>query len=53
MDDGSESRGHRANIFKKDFQVISSYTGKHSEYEQVTVVNYAAGFLEKGAEDPI
>jgi uncharacterized protein YkwD len=53
VDDGSESKGHRKNIFKTDFNVFSAFTGHHKEYESVSVINYAAGYIEKGQEDPI
>ena len=53
IDDGNKSRGHRTNIFKTDFKVLSCFSGPHKEYENVTVINYAAGFVEQGAEDPI
>ena len=46
VDDGSESRGHRTNIFKTEFNVFSSYTGPHKEYNTVSVINYAAGYIE-------
>ena len=45
IDDGSKSRGQRMSIFKSDFNVISSYTGEHSDFEQMTTINYAGQFV--------
>ena len=33
VDDGSKSRGQRLSIFKADFNVMSSYSGQHSDFE--------------------
>lgn len=53
VDDGSKSRGQRISIFKPEFNVISSFTGQHKDFEQVTTINYAGQFVQLGSNDPI
>ena len=53
VDDGSKSRGHRANFFNPDFNFMGSSTGEHKEFNQMTCIDYAAGYVPKGESDPI
>ena len=32
VDDGSKSKGQRGSIFKEDFNVMSCYSGDHSDF---------------------
>ena len=32
IDDGIEGRGHRQNIFNKDFKVVGCYSGPHKDF---------------------
>lgn len=52
-DDGSKSRGQRLSIFKPDFNVISSFSGDHKDFERMTTINYAGQFVSPHEEDPI
>ena len=53
VDDGSSSRGHRKNLFNPDFNYMGSFTGEHMNFSNMTCINYAAGYVAKGAADPI
>jgi len=53
IDDGSRSRGHRSNIFSKEFNYMGCYNGLHKDAGSMCVINYAAGFFGKGETDPI
>lgn len=48
VDDGVSSRGHRTNIFKKDFKVGANYSGSHKQYNFMTVLNYGGDFTNPG-----
>ena len=40
IDDNVPDRGHRTNMFNKQFKKMSSYTGPHKVYKLETVINY-------------
>ena len=44
IDDGVPSRGHRINIFKKDFEVAGLAIAPHTKYGSCCVIEYAGGF---------
>ncbi|MGA2547768.1 MAG: CAP domain-containing protein [Rectinemataceae bacterium] len=47
VDDGVESRGHRANIFKPSFKVVGIGIGRHPQYGTVCVQDFAGDYEEK------
>lgn len=47
IDDGTPTRGHRANVFNAGFKVIGVAVGEPSIYGARCVIDYAAGFSEK------
>lgn len=53
VDDGSNSRGHRANILNPEFNFMGSFSGPHKDFGKMTVINYAAGFVGEGENDVI
>lgn len=53
VDDGSTSRGHRKNILNPAFNYIGVFTGDHSEFGNVSCIDYAGGFIAKGDTDII
>ncbi len=46
VDDGVPSRGHRKNIFQRDFQVVGVGCGEHRRYGTVCVMDLAADYIE-------
>ena len=46
MDDGVKSRGHRKNIFNRDYRVAGAAAGFHGVYGAMCVVDFAGGFVE-------
>ncbi len=44
IDDGVATRGHRNNIFSKDYKVTGISAAKHSSYEICCVLDYASEF---------
>ncbi len=47
VDDGVPSRGHRKNIFKRDYGVAGIAIGPHTVYRSMCVIDYAGGFKSK------
>lgn len=46
VDDGVKGRGHRKNIFSKDFRVAGAAAGFHAQYGRMTVIDFAGAFVE-------
>ena len=40
IDDGVKDRGHRQNIFNPNYKSVGIYTGYHTIFEQMTVMDY-------------
>ena len=53
VDDGVPERGHRENIFNPEFKVFGCYTGAHSDFETMSCLDLAGGFVKLGDADPI
>lgn len=53
IDDGLPERGHRDNIFNKEFKVFGCYSGPHKDFEMMTCMDLAGGFVKNGEPDPI
>lgn len=48
IDDGIPDRGHRKNFLNGEFNVIGVATGRHPEYSNMSVMEFAAGFESSG-----
>ena len=48
VDQGVPDRGHRRNIFRPEFKVAGAARGPHARYGAMCVIDFAAGFAEKG-----
>ncbi|MEA3209209.1 MAG: hypothetical protein QOE70_2266 [Chthoniobacter sp.] len=48
VDDGVRGRGHRANLFSRNFSVAGVAVGPHAGYGTMCVMDFAGGFLEAG-----
>lgn len=46
-------RGHRENIFNQEFKVFACHSGAHKDFEIMTCMDFAGGFITAGGEDPI
>lgn len=53
IDDGVPDRGHRDNLFNSEFKVFGCYTGDHRDFDKMTCIDFAGGFVPIGEEDPI
>ena len=53
IDDGVLERGHRENIFHKDFKLFGCCSGPHKDYDTMTCMQFAGGLVKKGEPDPI
>ena len=53
IDDGVPERGHRLNIFNPEFKVFGCYSGSHKDYDFMTCMDFAAGFVKTGEDDPM
>lgn len=53
IDDGVHERGHRENIFNKEFKVFGCYSGPHRDFEQMCCMDFAGGIVKTGDKDPI
>ena len=50
VDDGLRSRKHRKTIFNPDFHFAGAAAGPHPRYGTVCSIDFAAGYVERGAE---
>lgn len=50
IDDGVRSRGHRKNIFNKEYNRIGVGSAPHKKYRWSFVITYAAEYVEKEGE---
>jgi len=53
IDDGVRNRGHRENIFNKEFNVMGCMSGDHKDFSNMTTIDYAGAFVARGEPDPI
>lgn len=53
IDDGSKSRSHRNNILNPEFNYLGCFTGDHKNFDKVTVIDYAGGFVGNDGPDII
>jgi len=44
VDDGIPNRGHRKNIFSRDFKFTGIGVGRHSKHKHICVIDYAKGY---------
>jgi len=44
VDDGVKNRGHRTNIFNKNFAHVGCYTGKWGKTSTMTVVDFTGSY---------
>jgi uncharacterized protein YkwD len=50
VDDGVRGRGHRKNIFSRNFRVTGIAAGPHASYRAMCVMGFASGFIERGGD---
>ena len=48
VDDGVAGRGHRKNIFSREFHVAGAANGFHAAFGSMCVIDFADGFVEAG-----
>lgn len=53
VDDGVADRGHRDNLFNKEFKIFGCHTGAHRDYEHMTCIDLSGGLIKHGDPDPI
>jgi hypothetical protein len=53
VDDGVSGRGDRTNIFNTEFKKVGLFSGPHSDFENMTCIEFAGGFVKAGEDDPI
>lgn len=53
VDDGVVERGHRENIFNKEFRVFGCYSGAHRDFDHMSCLQFCGGLVKKGEADPI
>jgi len=46
VDDGVRGRGHRKNIFSRNYRVAGAASGFHATYGGMCVIDFAGGFVE-------
>ncbi len=46
VDDGVRGRGHRNNIFSRDYRVAGAAAGYHATYGAMCVIDFAGAFVE-------
>src|SRR5205823_4090054 len=49
VDDGVRGRGHRKNIFNREFAIAGVATGTHARFGSMCVIDFAGGFVENPA----
>jgi uncharacterized protein YkwD len=49
IDDGLRARKHRKNIFNPAFNFAGAAMGPHAQYRTVASMNFAGGYVERGA----
>ena len=50
VDDGTPSRGHRANIFNPDYRFVGIACGPHHHFGLMCVMDFAGGYVEATRE---
>lgn len=53
VDDGVVERGHRENIFNREFRVFGCYSGAHRDFDHMSCLDFCGGLVKKGDSDPI
>lgn len=53
IDDGVLERGHRENIFNKEFKYFGCYSGPHKDFDCMSCLQFVGGLVKKGDPDPI
>ena len=48
IDDGVPERGHRENLFNKEFKVFGCHSGPHKDFEKMCCLDFAGGFVKAG-----